>query len=170
MDCSTSGFPILHYLPEVCSNSCPLSQWWHPTLSSSVTSFSSCPFPASESFPKSWLFTSVGQSIGISASVLPMNIQGWFSLGLTGLISLQSKGLSRIFSNTTVQQHQFFGWSAFFRGFPGGASGKKPPCSEGDIRAWVRFLGQEDPLEEGMATHSSIHAWRIQRSLAGYGP
>ena len=95
----------------VCSNSRPLSWWWHPTISSSVVPFSSCPqsFPESGSFQMSQLFTSGGQSIEASASVFPMNIQGWFPLGLTGLISLQSKGLSRVFSNTTVQKHQFFG-------------------------------------------------------------
>ena len=86
--------------PGVCSNSCPLSQWCHPTISSSVIPFSSCTqsFPASGSFPMSQLFTSGSQSIGASASVLPVNIQGWFPLGLTGLISLLSKGLSRVFS------------------------------------------------------------------------
>ena len=94
--------------PRVCSNSCPLSQWCHPTISSSVTPFSSClqSFPALGSFPMSQLFASGGQSIGSSASapVLPMNIHGLFSLGMTGLISLKSKSLS----NTTVQKHQFF--------------------------------------------------------------
>ena len=98
--------------PGIYSNSCPLSWWWDPTISSSVISFSSCvqSFPASGSFPMSQFFTSCGQTIGASAlaSVLPMNIQGWFPLGLTGLIPLQSKGLSRVFSNTTVQKHQFF--------------------------------------------------------------
>ena len=96
--------------PRVCSNSCPLSQWCHPTISSSVAplSSSSQSFPASEPFPKNWLFASGGQSIRVTASVLPMNIQGWFPLGLTALISLQSKGLSRVFSSTTVQKHQFF--------------------------------------------------------------
>ena len=96
--------------PRVCSNSCPLSQWWHPTISSYSTPFSSClqPFPASGSFPISWLFTQGGQSIGALASVLPMNIQDWFTLGLAGLISLQSREHSRVFSNTTVQKHQFF--------------------------------------------------------------
>jgi len=97
--------------PGACANSCPLSWWYHPTISSSVP-FSSRlqSFPASGSFPMSQFFTSGGQSIGVSASasVLPMNIQDWFPLGLTGLISLQSKGLSRVFSNTTVQKHQFF--------------------------------------------------------------
>ena len=99
----------------VCSNSCPLSWWCQPTISSSVTSFTSCPqsFPTSGSFPVSWLFTSGGQSIGASASasasVLPMNIQGWFPLGLTGLIFLLFTGLSRVFSSTTVWKYQFFG-------------------------------------------------------------
>ena len=90
--------------PGVYSNSCPLSQWCHPTISSSVVPFSSCPqsFPASGSFPMSQFFTSGGQSIGVSAStsVFPMNIQGLFPLGLIGLISLLSKGLSRVYSNT----------------------------------------------------------------------
>ena len=96
--------------PRACSNSCPLSCWCHPTISSSVVPFSCLQsFPASGSFPVSQLFTSGGQSIGDSASVLPMNIQHCFPLGLTGVISLQSKGLSRVFSNTTVQKHQFFG-------------------------------------------------------------
>ena len=108
-----ASLPCPSLSPKVCSNSCPLSQWCHPTISSSVASFSPCPqfFPASGSFPMSWLFASGGQSIGVSASasVLPMNIQGWFPLGLTNLISLQSKGFSRVFSNTTVQKHQFFG-------------------------------------------------------------
>ena len=94
------------------SNSCPSSQWCHPTISSSVIPFSSClqPFLASGSFPMSQI-ASAGQSVGASAlaSVLPMNSQGWFPLGLTGLISLQSKGLSGVFSNATVQNHQFFG-------------------------------------------------------------
>ena len=99
--------------PRVHSNSCPLSRWCHPATSSSVVPFSSCPqsLPAWESFPMSQLFTWGGQSIGVSAlaSVLPMNIQNWFPLGWTGWISLQFKTLSRVFSNTTVQKHQFFG-------------------------------------------------------------
>ena len=97
--------------PRDCSNSCALNQWCHPTISSSIIPFSSCPqsYSASGSFPMSQFITSGGQSVGDSASVLPMNIQDWFPLGLTGLISLQSKGLSRVFSNTTVQNHQFFG-------------------------------------------------------------
>ena len=112
--------------PRVCSNSYPLNWWCHPPISSSVISFSSCrqSFPTSGSFPLSQFFPSGGQSIGVSAStsVLPMNIQDWSPLGWTGLISLQSKGLSRVFSNTTVQKHQFFSaqlslWSNFI--FPG---------------------------------------------------
>ena len=98
--------------PGACSNSCPLSRWCHPTISSSVIPFSSClqSFPASGSFPMSQLFTSGGQSIGppSSASVLPVTLRGWFPLGWTGLTFLQSKGLSRVLSNITVQKHQFF--------------------------------------------------------------
>ena len=96
----------------VCLNSCPLSWWCHPIISSSVTHFSSCPqsFPASGSFPVTQLFTSGDKIIGalVSASILPMSIQGWFSLGLTGLILL-SKGLARVLSRTIVRKHQFFG-------------------------------------------------------------
>ena len=99
--------------PRACLNSCPLSQWCHSTILSSVVTFSSClqSFPASGSFPMSWLFISGGQSIGASASasVLLMIIQDWFPIGLTGFISLQSKRLSRVFSNTIVQKHKFFG-------------------------------------------------------------
>ena len=99
--------------PRVHSNSCPSSQWCHPAISSSVVSFSSCPqsLPATGSFPISQLIAWGGQSIWVSAlaSVLPMNTQNWSPLGWTGWISLQSKGLSRVFSNITVQKHQFFG-------------------------------------------------------------
>ena len=99
--------------PKVCSISCPLSQRYHPTISSSVIPFFSClqSSPASGSFLMSRFLTSGGQSIGVSSSalVLPMNIQHWFPLRLTGLISLLSKGLSRVSSSTTVQKHQFFG-------------------------------------------------------------
>ena len=99
--------------PRAYSNSCPLSRWCHPTISSSVDPCSSClqSFPASGSFQMSQFFTSGGQTIGVSASasVLPMDIQDWFPLGWIGWISLQSKGLSRVFSNTTVQKHQFIG-------------------------------------------------------------
>ena len=109
MDCSTPGFPVHPQLPT-CSNSCPLSWCCHATISSSVIPFSSClqSSPASGSFPMS-NFTSGGQSIvaSASASVLPRNIQDWFPLQVTGLISLQSKGLSRVFSSTTILHHQF---------------------------------------------------------------
>ena len=105
--------PCLSPTPRVHPNPCPLTWWCHPTISSSVVPFSSCPqsFPASGSFQMNQLFASGGQSIGVSPStwVLPMNTQDWFPLGLTGWISLQFKGLSRIFSNTTVQKHQLFG-------------------------------------------------------------
>ena len=119
MDCR---LPCPALSPEVSSNSCPLSQWCHPTISSSVVPFSSCPqsFPASGSSPMGQFFAIGCRRIGIlaSASVPLMNIQDWFPLGLTGLISLQSKGLQRVFSNTTVQKHQFFSpqfslWSKF---------------------------------------------------------
>ena len=99
--------------PRVHPNPCSLCQWCHPTISSSVIPLSSCPqsFPASGSFTMSQLFSSGGQSIGVSAStsVPPINTQDWSPLGWNGWISLQSKGLSRVFSNTTVQKHQFFG-------------------------------------------------------------
>jgi len=112
---------------------CPLSQWCLPTISSSVVRFS-CPqsFPVSQSFPMSQLFTSGGQSIGVSAStsVLPMNTQDWYPLGCTGGISLQSKGLSRVFSNTTAQKHQFFGT-------------KLPSQSNSNMHTW--------PLEKNIA-------------------
>ena len=106
MDCSTPGFSDLHYLPKF---SCPLSRWCYLTILSSITSFSFClqSFTASGSFPISQLFASGGQSIRASASVLPMNTKGWFPLGLSGLISLQSKGLSRVFFST-IQKYQFF--------------------------------------------------------------
>ena len=104
--------PCLSPTPGVHSNSRPSSRWCHAAISSAVIPFSSClqSFPASGSFPMSQFFASGGQSIGVStsASVLPMNIQDWFPLGWTGWISLLSKGLSRVFSNTTVQRHQFF--------------------------------------------------------------
>ena len=110
MNCSMPGFPVFHYLLQFAQTR-PLTQWCHPIISSSVTPFSSCPqsFLVSGSFPMSQLFASGGQSIGASRSVLPMNIQCWFPLGLTGLISLLSKGLSRVFSSTAVWNHQFFG-------------------------------------------------------------
>jgi len=108
--------PCPSLYPRVCSNPCPLSQWWPSSDSSSVTLFSSClhSFPASRSFPLSQLFMSGGQTIGASASasVLSMSIQGWFPLELTSLISLLSKGLSRVFSSTQFAKHWFFGAQA----------------------------------------------------------
>ena len=111
MNHSMLGLPVHHQLPEF-THSCPSSQWCHPAISSSVVPFSSCPqsLPASESFPMSQLFAWGGQS-GVSAlaSFLPKNTQGWSPLEWTGWIFLQFKGLSRVFSNTTLQKHQFFG-------------------------------------------------------------
>ena len=111
MNCSMPGFPVHHQL-GVYPNSYPSSRWCHTAISSSIIPFSSCPqsFPASGSFPVSQLFAWGGQSIGVSASasVLLMNTQDWSPLGWIGWISLQSKGLSRVFSNPTVQKHQFF--------------------------------------------------------------
>ena len=109
-----SRLPCPSPTPRAYWNSCPLSRWCHPTISSSAVPFSFClqSFPASgKDFQMSQFFTSGGQSIGVSASasVLPINIHDWFPLGWTGWISLQSKGLSRVFSNTTVQKHQFYG-------------------------------------------------------------
>ena len=122
MNLSTPGLPVDHQPPGVHTNSCASSRWCHSAMSSSVVPISSCPqsLPASESFPMSWLFAWGGQStkilgyftwcgqISALASFLPMNTQDWSPLGWTGWISLQSKGLSRVFSNTTVQKHQFF--------------------------------------------------------------
>ena len=106
----------LSFSPSIYSNSCPFSQWCYLTILSSVTLFSFClqRFPSLRSFLMSWLFILGYQSIGASASVLPMNIQDWFPLGLTGLISLMPKGLSRVFSNTTIQKHRFLRCSVFF--------------------------------------------------------
>ena len=107
-ECSTPSFTVSWLLSFI-----PLSQWCHPTISSSAVLFSFClqSFPSPGSFPMSWFFPSGGQTIGAlaSASALPMNIQDWFPLGLTGLISLQSKGLSGVFSSATIWRHQFFG-------------------------------------------------------------
>ena len=112
-----SRLPCFSISPRVWSNSCPLSWWCQQTISSSVAPLTSCPefSPASGSFPMSWLFASNGWGIGASASasVLPINIQGRFPLGLTGLNSLLSKRISRVFSSTTIQKHQFFGTRPF---------------------------------------------------------
>ena len=110
MDSYMPRVPYPSLSPRVCSDSCPLSLWYYLTISSTASLFSFClqSFPASGCFPTSWIFTSGGQSTGASASFLPMNIQDWFPLGWTDLISLQAKGLSRVFSNTTVQKYPFF--------------------------------------------------------------
>ena len=122
--------PCPSLTPGAYSNSCPLSQWCHPTISSSVVPFFSHlqSFPASGSFPMSQFFPSGGQSIGVSApaSVLPLNIQDWFPLGWTGWMSFQSKGLARVFSNTTVQKPKFFGAQLSFGGDPK-SWGSHPP-------------------------------------------
>ena len=149
--------------PRACSDSCQLSWWCHPTILSSVVSFSSCPqsFPASGSFLMSRLFISGSQSIGASssASVLPLNKQDWFPLGWTGWISLQSKGLSRVFFNTAVQKHQWFNTQpSYTRASLVAQRLKHLPAMQ---ETWVQSLGREDPLEKKMATHSSILAWRI---------
>ena len=109
MNHSTPGLPVHHQIPEFTQTQRPSSRWCHPAISSLVVPFSSCSLPASESFPMSQLFAWGGQSIGgsASASVLPMNTQDWSPLEWTGWISLKSKGLPRVFSNTTVQKHQF---------------------------------------------------------------
>ena len=113
MNYSMPSLPVHHQLPEFTQDSRPLSQWCHPAISSSVVPFSSCTqsLPASKSFPMSQLFTWGGQSTGVSAlaSLLPKKSQGWSPSEWTGWISLQSEGLSRVFSNTTIQKHQFFG-------------------------------------------------------------
>ena len=138
MDCSTPGLPVHQKLPEFTQT---LVHWCHPTISSSVVLFSSClqSFPASGSFLSSQFFTSGGQSFGVSASasVLPMNTQDWFPLGWIGWISLQFKGLSRVFSNTTIQKHQFF--AAFFI-----VQLSHPYTTTGKIIALTRrtFIGQ----------------------------
>ena len=141
--------PLLY--PGVCSNLYPLSHWCYPTISSSIVPFSSCPqsFRASGSFPVSRFFASGDQNIGasVSASVLPVNIQGWFPLGLTGLISLQSKELSRVFSTTTVQKHQFFNAQPFLFG----------PTLISVHDYWKNH----NFLEKELANHSSILTWRI---------
>ena len=135
---------------RVCLNSCPLSQWCHPTISSFVTPFSSYPqsFPRSGSFPMSQLFASGGQSFGASASalVLPMNIQGWFPLGLTGLISLQSEGFSRVFSSTKIWKHRFF--STLPSLWCSGSVGKESACNTGDLGS-IPGLGKSPGEEKG---------------------
>ena len=161
---SMPGFPVHHQFPEL-AQTC----WCHATISSSVVPFSSClqSFWASGSFPVSQFFMSGGQSIGVSASasVLPMNIQGWFPLRWIGWISLQSKGVSRVFSNITVQKNQFFStqlslWSNchFHRA---SLVAQTVKCLPAMWETWVWSLVREDPSEKEMATHSSTLAWEI---------
>ena len=159
---------------RACLKSCSLSQWYHPTISSSVIPFSSClqSFPASGSFPISQFFTSGGQCIGASASasVLPMNIQDWFPFGLTGLISLQSKELLKSIlqhhsSKESILQcwaffmvqlsHPYMAYKADFSSLAAQAV-KNLPAKQ---KTWVQSLGQEDPMEKGIETHPSILAW-----------
>ena len=150
----------------VCSNSCSLSQWCYPIISSSVIPFSSWSqsFSTSGSFPMSRLFTSGDLNIGTSASasVLPMNIQDWFPLGWIDWISLKSKGLSRVFSSTTVWKHQFFCaqpslWSTSHT-HETSLVAQIVKCLLTMLETWIQSLGQEDLLEKEMATHSSILA------------
>ena len=134
--------------PRVYLNSCPLSRWCRLTISSNIIPFFSClqSFPTSGSFQMSQLFTSGGQSIGASASapVLPINIQGWFPLGWTGWISLQSKGLSRVFSNTTVQKHQF-------------CNAQLSSQSNSHIHTWL--LEKTQPWLDGPLLESNVSAF-----------
>ena len=150
--------------PRACSNSCPLSWWCHPTISSSVFPFFSYlqSFPASGSFPVSQFFASGGQSIGASASasVLPMNIQDWFPLGWTGLISLESKGLSSVFSNTTVQKHQFFSAQLSV------VRRKSLWKSEILAEAWV--IRRRQPGEHLVEKHPRQGAWRVWETERRY--
>ena len=143
---------------EDCSNSCPLSRSCHPIISSPVITFYSClqAFPASGSFLMSKLFSSGGQNIGASASaaVPPMNIQDWFPLRLTGWIYLQSKGLSKVFSNVVSLFHSVVS-------FCSSLVAQRLKHLPGMRETRVQSLGQEDPLEKEMATHSSTLAWRI---------
>ena len=162
-------------------NSCPLSQWCNSTISSSVVPFSSClqSFPASGFFPI-WLFTPGGQSTGASpsASVLPMNIQDWFLLGLTGLISLMSKGFSKVFGNTTVQKHQLFSTQPSC--FPSGSVSKEFTCNAGDL-GLIPGLGrspgegkgyplQYSGMENSMDSQRVGHNWTTLTSSLLYGP
>ena len=153
MDCSMPGFPVLHYLPRVCSNPYPLSLLCHPTISSSVIPFSCLQsFPASGSFPVSQLFTSDSQNISAlaSASVLPKNIQGWFPLGLTGLISKLGNGTPPQYSCLENPMDGGAWWAAIH-----GVAKSRTRLSD------FTFTFHFHALEKEMAAHSSILAWRI---------
>ena len=151
--------------PRVCSNSCPLNQWCHPTIPSSVTPFSSCPqsFPASGSFPMSQLFTSGGQSIGISASssVLPVNIQGWFPVEWTGLISSLSKGLSRVFSSTITTIRPSNPTSAYISKRTWKQDVEEiiaPTCS-------LKYYSQQPRYRNNLRVHQGIHIYTWQWNI-----
>ena len=155
--------------PRVYSNSCPSSQWCHPDISSSVIPFSSCPqsLQASGSFPMSQLLAWSGQSIGVyaSASVLPMNTQDWSPFGWTVWISLQSKGLSRVFSNTTVQKHQLFGTQF---SSPGSLDAKESGDNARDP-GLIPVSGRSPREGNGYPLSYSCLENSRQRSLVGYG-
>ena len=161
--------------PGAYSNSCPLSWWCHPTISSSVIPFSSRlqSFPASGSFPMSQFFASGGKSIGVSASasVLPMNTQDWCPLGWTGFISLQPRGFSRVFSNTTVQKHQFFGAQLSFgegNGSPLQCSCLENPRDGGAWRAAVYGVTQSRTWLKWLSSSSSFLYGPTLRSVHDY--
>ena len=192
------GFPVFHHLPEFAQTHVPMSRWCHPIISSSAILFSSClqTFPASGSFPMRQFFISGGQSIRASAlaSVLPMNIQGWFLLGLTGLISLQSKGLSRDFSNTTVQSinssvlslpwaslvTQMVTCNAGSGRFPGEGNGNplQYSCLEnsmdrGSLAGYRPWDHKESETTEWLThpqpslwSNSHIHKWLLEKNIA----
>ena len=168
MDCSMPDFPV-HQLPGACSNSCPSRGWCHPTISSSVLPFYPClqSFPASGSFPVTQFSTSGGQSIGVwvSASLLPMNIQDWFPLGWTSLISLQSKGLSRVFFQHHSWKASILQCSAFFivqLSHPYMTTGKTIALTRwtfvGKVMSLIFNVLSGLVMEKEMAIHSSILA------------
>ena len=164
LDCSTPSFPVYHQLPELVQTHVhQVGDVIQP--SHLLQPPSPIAFPVSGSFLKSWLFASGGQSAvaSASASVLPMNIQGWFPLGWTCLISLQSKELSRVFSNTTIWKYQFFGTQPSLWSNSLGTSlvAQTVKCLPTVWETWVQSLGREDPLEKEMATHFSTLAWKI---------
>ena len=168
MDCSMPSFPVLHHLPKFAQTH-PSSQWCHPTISSSVIPFSFClqSFPESGSFLMSWHFTSGGQNIGASASVLPMNIQGWLPLGWTDLISLLSKEFSRIFSRTTVQKHQFFGSQ------PSSSSNSHPYMTTGkrwNLIHWITGKVQQKSFKSSSGTSLALQWLGLRAFIAKFIP
>ena len=148
------------------SNSCPLHRWCHPTISSSVMPISSYlkSFPVSTFFPMSWLFASGGQSMGVSASpsVLPINIQDWFPLGLAGWISLQSKGHARVFSNITVLKHQFFDRSLPFFSLQ--------PLPSSSQQCYVGFFSCFEPLPSAFPTSQRKNCFQTVKMIRLYPP